>query len=68
VSIRIPTERDPRSPWLVGIREIAGYAGMGEGQITELLHSGEMRGHQRKPGAKWRVRTDWVDAYFEQAS
>jgi hypothetical protein len=62
---RTPRPRDTRSPWLIGIAEIAGYAQLAERTVNTALLSGELDGRQRRAGGTWRSRVEWVDTWIE---
>ena len=51
------------SPWMT-VPEVAAYARMGRTEILTALNDESLRGHQTKPGGKWRVHVEDVDAYL----
>lgn len=53
-----------RSPWL-DTAEAAEYLGYSRSTICALVRSGQLVASQRRPGAEYRFRTEWLDAFVE---
>lgn len=51
------------SPWLF-VADVVDYARVGKRDVLAALADGSLRGHQLKPGGKWRVHRDEVDAWL----
>lgn len=51
------------TPWLI-TAEAAQYARCSEDEIRDALASGELHGTQRRPGGRWRIHRDWLDAWL----
>lgn len=51
------------TPWML-TGEAAPYARCSEDEIRDALASGELRGSQRKPGGRWRIHRDDLDAWL----
>lgn len=45
-------------------KSAADYLGLSEDWVRELAQAGELRGHQRVKGGRWRFHRDWLDAYM----
>lgn len=59
------TSREPAldSPWLQ-LAEVCRYARAGRTDVLAALADGTLRGSQLKPGGKWRIHRDDVDAWL----
>lgn len=53
---------DP-SPWML-LPEVQRYARCGRTEVLEALHDGRLRGHQTKPGGRWRINREDVDGWL----
>ena len=42
----------------------AEYSGYAQTTVLRALESGELRGHQRTPRARWRIHVDWLDEWL----
>lgn len=51
------------TPWMT-VREVQAYSRQGRREVLDALGDGSLRGHQRKPGGKWTVHRDDVDAWL----
>lgn len=47
------------------VKEAAAYARRHPITIRRALEAGELHGSQRKPRAKWSIRTECVDAWLD---
>jgi hypothetical protein len=65
VSRRVHRQPDARSPWLIGLAQIADYAQIAERTVNDALLSGELDGRQRRARGTWRSRPEWVDAWID---
>lgn len=54
--------RGTGSPWLT-VPEAAERARTGQSELHRALAADELRGYQRKPGGKWRIHLDDLDAW-----
>lgn len=46
----------------------AEYTGYAQTTVLRALESGELTGHQRTPGARWRIHVDSLDAWMRGAA
>lgn len=51
------------TPWMT-VPEVAAYARSSRTEVLEALTDESLRGSQVKPGGKWRVHRDDVDAWL----
>ena len=51
------------APWLT-VREATARARIGQRELLAALADGSLRGHQNKPGGRWRIHRDDVDAWL----
>lgn len=57
------TAADVPTPWLL-LPEAMTYARIGRTDLIAALETGALRGHQTKPGARWRIHRDDLDAWL----
>lgn len=50
-------------PWL-SLRDAASHVGHHRSMLFRALKVGELHGHQRYPGASWRVHIDAIEAWI----
>ena len=61
-----PTKND--EPTWILVAEVQDYARIGQRELLAALADGSLRGHQNKPGGRWRIHRDDVDAWVTATS